>query len=452
MFLAHPDNRIQALNAATGDLIWEYRYAVRRSAIIRNIALYNDRVFGMMNDGTLLALEARTGREVWKTARKIPSTSGPIVADGVLVTGGAVITGHDADTGRELWRMSPIAQPGDPNEKTWGKLPPDQRFGGESWIPGSYDPKLKLFYFGTSQPKPWVPASRGMTPLDSALYTNSTLAVDPKTGKRAWYFQHAPGDPLDLDIVFERVLVDIDDHPYVLTIGKDGILWKLDRQTGRYAGLTPTVYNNVYQTIDAKAGRVDWRSDILEAKVNEWIAGCPGTYGGKDWPATSYYPPATALIIPLTQACLEMKGLKPPEGNVRGVHGELRYFEMPGSDGNLGRLASYDIRTMKELWHHDQRAILTSATLTTAGGVTFVGDVDRYFKAFDVKTGKQVWHTRLGKAIHGFPITYTVGRKQYVAVGTGLAFYRTATGVLLPDVYQPEAGNALYVFELPEGR
>ena len=125
-------------------------------------------------------------------------------------------------------------RPGDPNEAEWGKIPFGLRGGAGMWIPGSYDPDLNLFYIGTSQAKPWVPASRGMTVFDAALYTNSTLALNPQTGKMMWYFQHVPGEALDLDSVFERVLIDGGGGQKLLfAIGKDGILWKLDRRTGR---------------------------------------------------------------------------------------------------------------------------------------------------------------------------------------------------------------------------
>ena len=210
MYLVNPGNIVQALDAKTGDLIWEYRGryppdAVRYGGTTRTIAIYKDKIFLATYDAAIIALEAPTGRLVWKTFKAdykkfFTHTSGPIVADGVVITGingcnrfkkeGCFITGHDPDTGQELWRTSTIALPGDPNNATWGKLPPLLRGGGDAWIPGSYDPQLKRFYIGTAQAKPWVPASRGMTAFDAALYTNSTLALDPKTGKIVWYFQH----------------------------------------------------------------------------------------------------------------------------------------------------------------------------------------------------------------------------------------------------------------------
>ena len=123
------------------------------------------------------------------------------------------VVGHDPQTGKELWRTHTIAMPGDPNEASWAGVPLNLRAGVDTWIPGSYDPKLDTFYIGTAQAKPWVAASRRMKPTDAALYSNSTLALDPRTGKMKWWFQHMAGESLDMDVVYERALIDVDGRP-----------------------------------------------------------------------------------------------------------------------------------------------------------------------------------------------------------------------------------------------
>jgi alcohol dehydrogenase (cytochrome c) len=292
-----------------------------------------------------------------------------------------------------------------------------------------------------------------MTVYDAALYTNSTLALNPQTGKMAWYFQHVPGEALDLDSVYERVLVDVDGEKLLFAIGKDGILWKLDRRTGRFKAAKETLFQNIFDSIDPNTGRVRYRADIAEAQIDQWIPSCPGFYGGHNWPSSAYSPENYALIIPLHQSCFEMKGRKVElvEGG-GGIGGDVRFFEMPGSNGNLGKLSAYDVRTMEELWTHEQRAMFNAAALTTGGGLVFVGDADRFVKAFDTQTGKQLWQMRLGSAVYGFPITYGVAGKQYLAIPTGTGLLRPATRLLSPEIYSPTGGNALYVFELPDGR
>ena len=472
MYLTHPGNIIQAIEADTGNVIWEFAYqfppeAKTLGGPVRNIALYEDKLFMSTYDAAIVAIDARTGKQLWRTQKAdyrqaYTHTSGPIVGGGVVLSGingcelyttdGCFITGHDPDTGKELWRTSTIALPGTPGDDTWGGQPPELRAGGDSWIAGSYDPGLDLFFIGTSQAKPWVAASRGMTPRDQALYTNTTLAIRPKTGEIEWFFQHVPGETIDMDVGFERVLIDVDGRPTLFTIGKDGILWKLDRETGRYIDLRETLPQNVYAEIDREKGRVTYREDILNAGINEPIQACPGIYGGHNWQASAYHPGAGVLVIPLHQLCSDMIGREVPiKLGGGGYGGDSRTYEMPGAGGKLGRLAAFDIRTLEERWAHQQRAMFLTGALTTAGGLVFVGDVDRYFKAFDVTNGRELWKTRLAAPLHGYPITYTVAGRQYLAVPTGIGVFRALTAVISPEIYQPTNGQALYVFELPQG-
>lgn len=470
VYLINPSNIIQALDGKSGDLIWEHHAGPVDSEDMRNIAIYNDKIIHATTDARLLALDARTGESVWETeiadgSKGFGNSSGPIVADGKVIQGlggcsryieeDCFISAYDANSGELEWRFNTVAESGEPGGDTWGNIDNLFRAGGETWITGTYDPDLKITYWGTAQQKPWMPASRSLSIFDTGLFTNSTVAINVDDGSLNWFFQHVPAEALDLDEVFERVLIDRGDEKLVFSIGKHGILWKHNRESGEFISHLETIFQNAFTNIDPNTGAVTYREDIANAQLDQWISVCPSTAGGKDWHSMTYHEPSANLIIPLSQSCLEISAREVPM--VQGAGGTAanrRWFEMPGSDGNMGKLAAFNVDSMKETWSYEQRAAFLTGTISTAGNLVFVGDLDRRFRAFDARNGEILWETRLGTSVQGHPVSFAIEGKQYIAVTTAMGARgvspRTVPRVIAPDVRHPSNGNALYVFSLSD--
>ncbi len=488
MYMPNPNDVIQAINAATGDLIWEHRREVPedvRDYIMagpsqnnRNLAIYGTLIIDTSVDDHVFALDAATGRLAWETEvldyTVNPATqgAGPIIANGKVISGrscmprggpdACVITAHDAATGRELWRRRTIPAPGEPGDETWGGVPFEERKHVGAWMPPSYDPELNLIYIGTSVTSPAPKFMLGGTGNEH-LYHNSTLALDADTGEIEWYYQHL-NDHWDLDHPFERLLVDTAVRPdrdavswinprlqpgEVRTVltgipGKTGIVYTLDRETGEFLWATPTVTQNVVSHIDGATGVVTENAEVVFSGNGQEVLTCPHAIGGKDWEAGAYSPLTNMMYFPLRNTCARMVA-SPEAGGLYSLtfRGQLA----PGTD-QVGTVRAISVDTGATAWLYEQRTA-TMSLVATGGGLVFGGDVNGRFRALDHETGEVLWEINLGSSVTGFPITYEVEGRQYVAVSTGSGGTSAHFTGLTPEI-RPSSGNNLFVFALPE--
>jgi PQQ-dependent dehydrogenase (methanol/ethanol family) len=487
MFFPNPFDITQAFNAATGDLLWEYRRRVPDDVgdyfpapgNNRNLAIYDNLILDNGADGYAYAIDARTGQLAWETLildyrKGAKNSSGPIVADGKVISGrscepeggpeACVVTAFDAKTGKEVWRTRTIPKPGEPGDETWGNIPYEKRWHVGMWMVPSYDPELRRLYVGTSVTAPAPKFMLGGND-EQYLYHNSTLALDIDTGKIVWHFQHVV-DHWDLDHPFERLLVDTETAPDPSAVkwinprvragetrkvitgipGKTGIAYTLDRETGQFLWARETIQQNVIADINVESGAATINPDKIFTAPGQEKLICPSTSGGKNYPSGTYSPLTGFMYYPLQNTCMMATALQ-AEIDTDVTYALRNRVQLTPGEENVGTIEAISVVTGQTVWKREQRAGMLSL-MSTAGGLLFGGDVNGRFRAYDQRSGEVLWEINLGAPVNGYPATFAVDGKQYVAVSTGGSGLALGLGRLAPEL-KPGNGNQLFVFALP---
>ena len=486
MYVIAPGGAIDALDATNGDLLWEYKHKMPQGQSAANarskaIAIWDDIIVFTAPDSTIVGVDARTGEPRWSTPDPRGHTSGPIVVDGKAITGGACtgglrancyIAAHDAKTGKELWKFYTAQGTNDVNPDTWGGAPEEKRTTSTWGLPGTYDPVRKTVYWGIANPTPNTRMERHGGNADaiprvapSDLYSNSTVALDPSTGKLAWYYQHLPGDDWDQDYTHERTLFrttynpdpkfakwfnpDVpkgSQHDVAVMVGEGGGVFALDRNDGKFLWATPFPYDTpefLIKNIDGRTGKteINWDLVFKDPSEKEHVI-C--FYNTRSYWPTAYSPQTNSLYVSYNDNCLKM-------GLNNGKSGSRVPVPSPKStpDKTAG-LAKIDMSTGEIKQLYMGRSQTNGSAVTTAGGLVFWGDLNRRFFAFDAESGKTLWQTVLGGSISVSTISYGVNGKQYIAVMTGDGLLTGSLTNLTPDLKPAKGMNSVYVFALPQ--
>ncbi len=469
---------VQALDATTGNLLWEYKRSATGVSRSKSLSIFEDMILFAAPDNFIVALDARTGQMRWEVMSS-GLTSGTLVFGDKVLTGrtcagqraGCYIAAHDARTGKEAWRFYTAAGADDPaGDASWAGVPEATRIASTWGLGGSYDPGRNMIYWGVANPTPYTRAARHGGNIDAIprtapadLYSNSTVAINVATGKLSWYFQHLPGDDWDQDYTNERILLrtkvgpdpkfvkwmnpDVpqgQERDVVVNVGEGGGLFALDRTTGQFLWASPFPYdvpNFLISNIDGKTGKTTINWDVVLKQPGDRHTIC--AYNTKSYWPMSYHPGKNSLYIPYADACLDMTRAADSSQSDRRVG-----VRRPGSDPEkFGGIAKVNMTTGEIQRIYEGRAPGNGATLATAGDLVFWGDLNQKFRAFDADSGRILWEATLGGPIQNSTITYRVNGKQYVAVVTGLG---ALTANLFPLAgIEPQRNNAIHVFALP---
>lgn len=466
---------VYALDARTGAMKWTYEPDVPDDTLQyaccdvnnRGVTFAQGKIFVGRLDGKLSAVDAATGKELWTTVvvdykQGSVITSPPVVVKNMVITGfgggeyGArgSLQAFDIDTGKPVWKTWTVPGPGEANNDTW-KGDSWQHGGAAPWFVGSYDARTNTLFWGTSNPGPWNSSVRSTGNSDygklSNLYSASTIAFDADTGKIKYWVQSTPQDAWDYDGVNELVLADLkikgEKTPVYMKADRNGFFYVVNRDNGKIVSAEKYVPTNWAKKIDIATGKPEEDPTKRPGPDHPVKAVCPNLLGGKNWQPMSFNPGTGLVYIPTNNVCMDWAV---SEVNYRkGVfYLGAEFPTIPGPGGHLGELVAWDPVAQKKVWGIKTDLPFNGGTLTTAGGLTFWGDLHGVFHAYDAKNGTELWKSALGSGIGAGPISYSVDGKQYVAVVVG----RTASiPAFLGDVGKkitaatPE-GGALFVF------
>ena len=438
LFVTAAYNKLFALDAKTGSMLWRYDRDVPEKAlgeiccdvVNRGVALYGDKVYMGTLDAHLVALDARTGHVVWDT--KVADyqngyviTSAPLIVKGKVVTGVAggeygirgFIEAINAETGQSVWKTHSIPGPGNPGHESWAAGDAWKTGGGATWLTGTYDAQQNLIFWGVGNPGPWAGDVR---PGDD-LYTDSTLALDADSGQIRLHYQYTPHDLWDYDGVNEAVLVDIDRQGHRvkgwINANRNGYFYLLDRTSAQFIYGEPFASPTTFTGLDPKTGRPN--VDPSKSPEDKKVDTCPAFLGGKNWMPISFSPATGYAYVSSNHWCMTISDL--PGKYEAGKMYVRADFEMhPAHPDYIGEFQAIDVATGKKMWSKKYEAPLWAGALSTAGSLVFTGTLtDRDFTAFNAKTGDVLWKFRTNSGIVGVPVTYTVDGVQYVAVLSG---------------------------------
>lgn len=475
MFVATPGNQVIAFDARTGGIRWRYKRPLPEHAIVfhptsRGVALQGDKVFFAAGDAVLVALDAKTGKQVWTTT-VADNTQGYYMSVAPLVVGSTVLLGasggelgirgfvsaYDVATGKEKWKTYAVPAPGEPGSETWPKGDEWKTGGGSVWVTGTYDPETNLTFWGTGNGGPWMGDQR---PGDN-LYTSSTIALDVTTGRIKGHFQYHSNDSWDWDEVSPPILVDYTRGGRtvkgLIDVARDGYLWFLERTAGtiNFVEGKPYVKQNVFKSLDPKTGRAEI-DPTRRPGTGKGADFCPSHWGGKNWPPIAFSPKTRMIYIPANEnLCSMMIGRPVTYTAGRAFTGGTSNMYLAPGAKHIGEVQAWNVDTGRRVWTHTfAESANWGPTLATGGGLVFSGGTnDRLFRAFDASSGKLLWQFLTNSGVIGQPSSFAIDGKQYIAVQSGWGIdargMQGRLNLISPGKYPsvPE-GGAVWVFAL----